>query len=131
MGDSYKKVKELLEKELDKIAEKGTIDPTNLEYSYKIVDIIKDIYEICEKEDNMYDEESSGRRGYGMRRSRYYPYMGEYRVEGTYGRGRSGDAYGRGYSNASSMKAKLHQLMDETDNDRERMMIQSWMDDLA
>ena len=140
MGDIYKKAKDVFEKELQKIIDKGDMNPTNLEYSYKIVDIIKDIGEICEQDEEMYDEESSGRT-YGMRRSRRYPYMGNYTVEGSYGRGYSGadGGYGSNYSGnnygsrtsgTSAMHSKLQRLLDEASTDHERMMIQSWMDDL-
>ena len=39
----YNEMCELLEKELDKIVEKGDISPTELESAYKSIDIIKDI----------------------------------------------------------------------------------------
>ena len=133
MSDVMKKTKALFEKELDKLVGTGEISASNLELVYKIVDILKDVAEICEKEDAMaYEDDYSGRRGYGMMRSHsYYPYMGNYTVEGSYGRGYSGESnYNRGRSN-SSMKAKLHQLMNEAETDHERMMIQSWMDDLG
>lgn len=136
MCEVYKKAKEVFEKELQKIIDKGDMNPTNLDYSYKIVDIIKDIGEICEQDEEMYDEESSGRRMYGMRRSRRYPYMGNYTVEGSYGRGYSGNdgGYGGNYGNrtsgGSAMRSKLQRLMDEASTDHERMMIQSWMDEL-
>lgn len=135
MGDIYKKARDVFEKELEKIVDKD-VNPTNLEYAYKLVDIIKDIGEICEQDEEMYDEESSGRRMYGMRRSRRYPYMGNYTVEGSYGRGYSGTD---GYSSAnydnrnsrnSAMRAKLQRMMDEASNDHERMMVQTWMDEL-
>ena len=142
MNDLYKKTKDVFEKELEKIIDKGNVNSTDLDLVYKLVDIIKDIGEICEKDEEMYGYESSGRRGYGMMRSRYYPYMGEYTVEGSYGRGYSGEGnyrrgysadggYGGGRSNNSAMKAKLQQLMSEAKNDHEKMMIQSWMDDLG
>lgn len=128
MNDLYKKAKNVFEKELERVVDKGDLSPTNLEFSYKLVDIIKDIGEICEKEDIMYEDDYSGRRGYSMRHSRYYPYMGEYAVEGTYGRGYSGEGYRR--SNTSSMKASLQQLLNEASNEHERMMIQRWMDEV-
>ena len=128
MKDLYKRTKEVFERELGKIVDKGNVNSTDLELTYKLVDIIKDIEEICEKETIMYEDDYSGRRGYGMRSSRYYPYMGEYTVEGTYGRGYSRDDYGR--SNASSMKSTLQQLLNEATNEHERMMIQRWMDEV-
>ena len=139
MGDVYKKAKDLFEKEFEKIVDKGEINDKTLDYSYKLADIIKDINKICDyEEEREYDESYSGRRGYSMRRSRDYqmmpPMSNWYPMEGNYsygyGRGYSGD-YGRGMSNASPMKSKLHQLLNEASNDRERMMIQSWIDELG
>ena len=144
MKDVYKKAKDLFEKELDKVVAGGSMTASNLELTYKIVDIIKDINEICEADDAMYDEEYSGRRGYGMRTSRSYgygyPYMGNYTVEGSYGRGYSGmdggygmnnsNNYGNRSSGNTAMRSKLQQLLNEAQTDHERAMIQSWMDEL-
>lgn len=136
MKDVYKKTKDLFEKELDRLTATGNMSASNLELTYKIVDIIKDINEICEKDDMMYDEDYSGRRGYGMRMSRSYgygyPYMGSYTVEGNYGRGYSGmdGGYGGNNSGNTAMRSKLQQLMNEAQTDHERAMIQSWMDSL-
>lgn len=146
MGDCYKKGIEMYEKEYEKLVEKGTLSASDLELHEKLLDAIKDAYKICKmKEDFEYDEETSGRRGYGMMRSRNYPSMGEYYVEGSYApygwqqsnngpymRGYSSEGnYNRGMSNASSsLKAKLHQLMNETTNDNERMMLQSWINSI-
>lgn len=146
MGDCYKKGIDMYEKEYEKLVEKGTMSASDLELHGKLLDAIKDAYKICKmKEESGYDEDVSGRRGYGMMRSRYYPSMGEYYVEGSYApynwqqsngpymRGYSSEGnYGRGMSNASSgLKTKLHQLMNETTNDQEKMMIQSWINDMG
>lgn len=143
MSDLYKMAKGVFEKELEKVLEKGDMSPTTLEYSYKLVDIIKDIGEICERDNAMYDEEYSGRRGYGMMRSRYYPRyeqgfipeaMGysEYGGYSNYGGNYSGNSnYGRGRSNNSSMKAELQRLLGEATNEHEKMMVQRWIDELG
>ena len=62
MHDLLRKVK----KELDQIGETG-INSSNLETTYKLVDIMKDIYEIEEKKEH--PEESYGR---DYRNYRYY-----------------------------------------------------------
>ena len=138
MSEVYKKTKDLLENELEKLVTGGNMMATNLELTYKIVDIIKDIGEICERDEIMYEEDYSGRRGYGMGRSRSYgyPHMypsgGNYYVEGSYAPGnysRNG-SYNQGMSRNSNMEMKLKQLMSEASNDQERMMIQSWMNEL-
>lgn len=58
----FEELKKKVKKEMDNIAEKG-LTSSNLEATYKLVDIYKDIVEICEKEGSeisMYD----GRREY-------------------------------------------------------------------
>ena len=84
MKELQKKVK----KELDNIAEKG-ITSSNLEVTNKLVDIYKDIVEICEKENggenDMYDARGRGRDG------RYRDY--DYDNYDTRGR-RGGHSYG-------------------------------------
>lgn len=85
MHDLKAKVK----KELDNIAEKG-LTSSNLEATNKLVDIYKDIVEICEKEEGgengMY--EARGGRGGSYRDS--YPEYDDYDA-----RGRSRDSRGR------------------------------------
>lgn len=67
-------LKSKVKKELDSIAEKG-LTSSNLETTYKLIDIYKDIYQVCEMADGgdkMYDrryEESYDARG-RMRDSR-------------------------------------------------------------
>ena len=113
--------KNLYMSELAKLVDKKDISSQNLELHFKLVDMIKDICKIeCYENDNYFDE-SSNRRGYHMGYSRNYPYMGEYSVEGT---------YGRGYSRNSSMHNKLQKLYDEAENDHERNMVRAWMNEL-
>lgn len=116
--------KKLYLSELAKLVDKHDIAQSNIDWHFKLIDMIKDICKIECKEQEMYEDDYSGRRGYHMGYSRSYPYpnyMGEYTVEGT---------YGRGYSRSSPMHAKLQKLMDETDNDHERSMIRAWMNEL-
>ena len=115
MGDVYKKAKHLFENELEKIVDKGDMSPTNLDFSYKLVDILKDISTICAMEESGYgyDEEYSGRPYYRNGYSRNYSY--------------DGHPTWNNYSGNSMIAAKLRNLMSEASNDRERMMIQSWI----
>ena len=132
MSEVYKKTRNLLERELEKIVAGDNMTANNLELTYKIVDVIKDINEICEKDEMLYGEDYSGRRGYGMRSSRSYgyPYMGNYMLEGSYNGGGYSGNYGNRNSGTSEMRSKLQKLLDEASTDHERMMIQSWMNDL-
>ena len=112
MGDVYKKARNLFENELEKIVTKGDMTPTNLELTYKVIDILKDITEICAMDES----------GYGyMNDYSGYGYMNDYS-------GRR--SYRRGYSGNSMMGMKLRNLMNEASNDKERMMIQSWLNEL-
>ena len=119
MGDVYKKAKNLFEKELEKIVDKGDVNPTNLEYSYKLIDIIKDIDTVCAMSDAGYgyEEEYSNRPFYRNGYSRNNSYN-EYRPPYS------------GYSGNSMLSMKLHNMMNETSNEKERMMIQSWINDI-
>lgn len=113
MGDVYKKARNLFENELEKIVSKGDMTPANLELTYKVIDIIKDITEICamDNSDYGYDDEYSGRHSYRRGYSMNYPYRNN-------------------YSGNSMLVSKLHNLMNEAGNDRERMMIQNWLNEI-
>lgn len=109
----YYDIKDMLEKELEQIADKRELTSNNLEVMSKAVDIIKDIDIICgmkrEEEEgysemmpyHMYDDGSSYARGRGRYAKR--DSMGRYSSEGGYsGRGSydggSYDSYNRGSS---------------------------------
>lgn len=131
-------LKELLEKEVEKITRKGEISIAEVEAMYKVVDIIKDIGEIEEMEggeDEEYSNRSyarrgnSGRRSYGggsYRRSR--DMSGRYvsRDDGSY------RSY-RGYSMEGArdeMMSRLEEAMNSATNERERQAIMQCMDKL-
>ena len=74
-------LKQKVKKELDNIGEKG-ITSSNLDNAYKLIDIYKDIVEVCEKEEDSYDmkryrESYSDRDSYDAR-SRSRDSMGRY-----------------------------------------------------
>ena len=122
MNDVYKKGKELLEKEFEKIVEKGDVSPTELDRIYKVVDILKDIDEICEGEEMGYENMQSGRRSYMM------PYN-SYTQSNRYNTGRSmNNGYGYGSSRNSTID-HLQSMINNARNDQERMMYQRWLDE--
>lgn len=93
---------EILEEELKKIAKKGDITPTELESTYKAVDIMKDIETICAM--RKADEESemgySRNRGYSYENSMGMPYYHAYNsMDGSYDGSYEGGS-NRGMSNA-------------------------------
>lgn len=79
-------LKSKVKKELDNIAEKG-LTSSNLDTTYKLIDIYKDIVEACEKEeggDSMYDTRGSYRDSYDRdrdSRGRYSHYPVDDRTE--------------------------------------------------
>lgn len=126
MSEVYKKAREVFERELDGIVGKGSVTAGEVEVVYKIVDIIKDIGEICKNDTDM---EYSNRYGY----SNYQPSMGWYTGEyynGSANRNMRVGGYGNSYSRNSEMMGKLQGLLNEAKSDHERMMIQSWMNEL-
>ena len=144
MNDIYRKGIEIFEREYEKVLNNGDLTSSNLELSCKLLEAIKNTYKICTYKEEEYDEAYSGRRGYSSMRSRHYP--GEYHFEGSYapyGYGQSNNgSYSRGYSwdgnynggssnSASSLRNKLNQLMNEASNDRERMMVQAWINEVG
>lgn len=140
----YYEIKDMLEKELEQIANKRELTSSNLEVMDKVVDIIKDIETICamkEASDGysnympmyMYDDMSYARgRGRNAKRDS----MGRYSSEGGY----SGeDGYSsnyaneyssrRGYSmddNRNHMVSELDRMEREATNDQQRNMIRNW-----
>lgn len=137
-------LKELLTKELDKIVEKHDINPTELEMSYKAVDIIKDICTIDAMENAAEDEWGeegsyeggySGRRGYsraGGRSNRgsyegggYSGRRGYSRAgrsnRGSYEGGGSGNSYRMSYDDAEMSKEHMMQKIDEMQRQLQQM----------
>ena len=118
-------LKDMLCDEVRKINSQGELNPTTLQVADTVVDIIKDIMEICEKEEQMgYNDEGSYRNGYGngynrMNASHNY-YDNNY---ASYNRGRNnGYGYDNGYSRHTAtdqMINKLEMMMqDATSKDK-------------
>lgn len=79
MKYAMEQLKEKLCRELDLIAEKRDISATDLDMSYKIMDVLKNIYKI-----DMYDSDG-------------YSGEGEWTANGSYARERNSVGYGRNY----------------------------------
>lgn len=116
-------LKNMLCDEVRKINAQGELNPTTLEVADTVVDIIKDIYEIYEKEEKMgYNEEGSYRNNYGGSYNRmdssYNHYDNNY---GSYNRNRN-NGYDNGYSRHTAtdqMINKLEMMMqDATSKDK-------------
>ena len=118
-------LKDMLCDEVRKINSQGELNPTTLQVADTVVDIIKDIMEICEKEEQMgYNDEGSYRNDYGngynrMNTSHNY-YDNNY---GSYNRNRNNSyGYDNGYSRHTAtdqMINKLEMMMqDATSKDK-------------
>lgn len=126
--ESYKKLHESVDKELDKIAVKGTdFSAADVEVLYKLTCIKKNILTIEAMEDEYGDE------GYSRD---YYPTRSMYRSDHSYGNyngnysgTRRDMRTGRysGHSINDRIIDKLERMMDEADSDYERQEISNWI----
>lgn len=119
-------LKDMLCDEVRKINAQGELNPTTLQVADTVVDIIKDIMEICEKEEQMgYNNEGSYRNDYGNgynRMNSSYNYY-DNNNHGSYNRGRNNSyGYDNGYSRHTAtdqMINKLEMMMqDATSKDK-------------
>lgn len=147
--DTLKELKKVLEEQIEEIAKKNDISPTELERLDKAVDIIKDIETIWAMKDYGAPEEEdygySGRYPYYMRddMSRTGRSYDPWDRGASYRRGRdmnTGRYVSRempryymdngysGHSNKEDMKMDLRMMMDNAKSDKERMAIQNLLD---
>jgi len=103
--DTYDKIYDILEKELDEIANKGALTADSLMSLDKIVDIIKDINEICDHDENT---------GYSQRGYVYTNGGNSYRRGGnSYRDGRR--SYNRGNSYRGSRHDEREEILNHLD----------------
>lgn len=150
----YYEIKDMLEKELEQIADKRELTTNSLEVMDKVVDIIKDIETICAMKeageygysnDYMYDDGgSSYARGRGRNAKR--DSMGRYSRESGYsnengysnryyGENYSNDGYSgrRGYSREDSrehMISELDRMERDATDESQKSMIRNWKNQL-
>lgn len=133
-------LKDMLCKELSKITQQSDFTTSTLETSFKIVDMLKDIEEIKEKE-GMQSYEKDGSYGYwGVGYGGRMPYYDTQGGRYSYGNGNmvgnmhgGNYAYDNGYSRMSStdkMMSELQMMMDESTNSRDKAIIQRALDEL-
>ena len=105
-------LKDMLCDEVRKINSQGELNPTTLQVADTVVDIIKDIMDICEKEEKMgYGDEGSYRVGYNNSYNRMNPSYNHYdNSYGSYNRGR-GNSYG--YDNGYGRHTATDQMIDK------------------
>ena len=128
MDRCYDDTKDLLMKEISEIVKKGSLSQQDLDTLYSAIDIIKDIYEIKEKESEMYENGYSSRWNGMPYDDRYYnihsyrggngysmnSYPMNYQDNGRYSRNDSKDR----------MVDNLYTMMNEASTDAERTAIQ-------
>lgn len=115
--DTYDKIYDILEKELDEIAEKGSLTSDSLMSLDKIVDIIIDIDEICNKDNGGYSQ-----RGYAYGGNSYRRGNGN---RGGYSR-TNANRNNRGYSRRDDREEILNHLdylMETSGTEKERQAI--------
>lgn len=130
MVNTLENLRDIVMREIDQINQRGELDENSLVCAYKLVDIVKDIEEIEEK------EEGYSQRGYSM----MYPhYMMD---NGNSYRGMSNNSYGYSRRNRDSMgrysrdtereniMAKIGHMMDTAASETERQTIQRIMNQL-
>lgn len=127
-------LKDMLCTEVKKITQQNDFTTSTLETAYKIVDMLKDIEEIQEKESHQYEKDGSYGYwgvGYGGR----MPYNDRYSYGNSGMNNGGGNSYGydNGYSRMSSSDKMMHELqmmMDESTSARDKSIIQRAMDEL-
>ena len=126
----YEDLREMYDIELQKVT-KGELTDKALEVSYKVLDCIKDLNEICEKDRMLagaYDEMSSA-KGYSRKQSMGMPFSmgGSYEGRPSFNGGAS-----RGYGSFASRNSAfdhIQALMDGAKTEQERMMYQRWLEE--
>lgn len=128
-------LKDMLCDEVRKINSQGELNPTTLQVADTVVDIIKDIMEISEKEEHVgYNDESSYRSGYGNGYNRMNPSYNYYDNNyGSYNRNRNNSyGYDNGYSRHTAtdqMIGKLEMMMQDATS-KDKATIQRCIDEL-
>ena len=131
MHDCIEKFQEILEKDLkeklNRVNNAGTVNPDDLMVIDKATDVMLDLIKYDEWKMGEGEYSNAGystRRGRSMTTGRYvsrdpYPQNMSYR--------RSYDPYMAGYSGHNRMIDELERMRDEAQTERERMMIDEWI----
>ena len=118
---THERVKELIIRELDKIADKGSLTPQELHSVYEAYDVLKDICELKEKDEN-YGYSERGYSMWGPNHDRYYD-IHAYRNRDSMGRYSRTDA-------KEHMINGLYSMKDDASNEADRGAIQECINKL-
>lgn len=131
MERCYEDTKDLLMKEIGEIVKKGSLSQQDLDTLYSAYDIIKDIYEIKEKEAEMYESGYSSRWGmpYDDRYYNIHSYRGGngYSMNGGYSMNPMTYQDNNRYSRSDAkdrMVDNLYTMMNDAQSEAERTAIQ-------
>ena len=133
MDRSLERLKSVLNKEIDKIAEKGELTPAEIKPLGDIIDIYKDIETICAMEDYKYDDSSyaMSNRGYSTARHEVRP---DWDNRGMYYDDYSSKRDSRGRYSRNSEKEemieKLEHKLRNAKTEEERRYINECIDEL-
>lgn len=129
--DTYAKVRDMINCELDEVTKSGSIEPNLAHYIGELVDILKDLDEV--EMNGMYDEEGyyssrmGGRNSYEGGSMRNGSYRG-YNYDGGYSRRGSRMNYNRGMYSRDDAKMrmieKLEHALDDATSQSDRDAIQ-------
>lgn len=131
-------LKEMLYNEIRKINSQGELTPTTLEIADTVVDIIKDIMDISEKEERMgYGGEMSYRGEYnGSYRSPYMSYSNNWQ-DNNHGSWSNNYSNNRGYDSGYSRHTATEQMIDKLEmmkqdasSSQDKSVIQRCIDEL-
>ncbi len=128
-------LKNMLCDEVRKINAQGELNPTTLEIADTVVDIIKDIMDICEKEERMgYNEEGSYRGGYSNYRMNpsYGYYDNSYNSYNNRDSRNNSYGYDNGYSRHTATDQMINKLemMLQDATSKDKATIQHCIDEL-
>lgn len=138
----YHEIKDILERELEQIADKHELTSNNLEVMDKVVDIIKDIETICAMRDASEDYSGAYMPRYfyddgDMSNGSYARGRGRYARRDSMGRYSSDDGYSgydrRNYSREDSrdhMISELDRMEREATDENQKNMIRNWKNQL-
>ena len=133
---AFKKSLEIIEKEVTKMNEKGTLSPTeleNLKKAAEAVEVIQCILQNDEEEHEGYSERRGGNRSY---RGSYMNYDQSYERGGNMRSSRMmpmDRSYDRGMSRADSIQRSidvLESMLDTAETEKERRAIMNHIEDL-
>ena len=117
MANTYEKLRDFLEDEIDDIVKDGSLDKDKLHCLYEMIDVIKDIGEI--------DDHDSG---YSQANRMYMPRRGYSRTNYSRGGSYGGGSSYRGYSRTGDTMENLERMMNEAQTEQERDAIRRVMD---